>query len=294
MLNYYRRRIAKSLIELLVVIALIAILLGLLVSAIQKVRETAIRLNSINNLKQIGLGMQHQYSAKGVIQGVKFAKQRSVGHDSSIIGSWVGYIDREYIPTAENNAPLIKILISPGDPTYRFYNRDGGHSPASYGANLHSSVGELRLENSFPDGTSSTIAVVEKYIFTQLLSFKPKPLQVMNRYSEFYSNWEEPFGYVPSVFRRATFADEGQKDEVLPFSYVENGMPITRSSVPGLTFQYRPTPDQAWCAVPQTPFSAGLPALMFDGSVRTISPSVSEYIFWGAVTRDGGEVLSDW
>ncbi|MDY3550937.1 DUF1559 domain-containing protein [Gemmata sp. JC717] len=278
------RRTGFTLIELLVVIAILAVLIGLLLPAVQKVRETAVRMRSSNNMRQIALALHNVANTHdGRLPSID-ARKGSINHPiDSPFDFVLPYVEQDalYRLRRENRAfnYVCPVYRSPADPTL---TPDVSFATlTSYAVNAFALEGSPSLAATFTDGTSNTVLLAERFA---------RCADTATEYT--YTD-------VAIVARRAMAADGGpvaggrNLNDVYPVTSA--APPVSRGSRGAVTFQVLPMPFAERCdpSLAQTPHRGGMIVSRADGSVGTVSPSIAETVYWGFITPDGGEVLDE-
>jgi prepilin-type N-terminal cleavage/methylation domain-containing protein len=307
-----------TLVELLVVIAIIGVLIGMLLPAVQAARETARRARCMSNMKQLGLaahqhhdthlhlppGMGYYFPGESIrvfgthhFHLLPFLEQGPLFDSSWGTAPFLPPVGTAAVHYPGNNkiySRPVPVFLCPSDPSV---GSDGVVSinGASFGALCYSNNSLVSAQNNPPgpqgktrlaeitDGTSSTLLHAEKYASCSNTTMDP-----------LFQN-----GGCAWAYCAATVFPWLPAPMASPMKPFQTGFCI-RALVPlgapnsigvGSKFQVRPTLGNCDPTRAATSHDAMVVGLT-DGSVRTLSPSMSGTAWWAAATPTGGEVLS--
>ncbi len=326
-----QKRTAFTLIELLVVIAIIAILIGLLLPAVQKVREAAARMSCSNNLKQLALAAHNYASAGDGVLPAGHAQPGTDGRFSNVFIELLPYIEQQnvsnrwnftiltgnYGPVGSPASAAIKTFVCPSsglaDNPIIFGSTAYGAS--TYGANAGTiSFPSSRATNDgvflhrtpvsllhITDGTSNTLFFGEKLIGDgNLDSYQKAPLDPAVP--------SPPFVAIGSLaVWSGTFGENAGAGMLLctyqSINYVHSQPyippppplpplpPVPPPKVPWTTLG--PLVWDRWSAYGSR-HNGGMNVALADGSVRFVAATIQTAIYRGLGTRSGGEVVGSW
>jgi prepilin-type N-terminal cleavage/methylation domain-containing protein len=313
-------RTAFTLIELLVVIAIIAILIGLLVPAVQRVRLAAARAQSQNNVKQIVLAVHGYHDVKkrvppmadAVHQGQPNAGAQNVNNYASLFYFILPYVEQQPLyqlgqtnngvwEKSPNNAgaQTIPIYISPRDPSGplpQWRESNGGTwaignyalNHAVFGVPCGSNtVSPLKLQTII-DGTSNTVGFGEQY--GRCGTGETDTTSGTNNFHRLWAyrapwNWE----------RASYFDTRILSFNMLGTSQGNNSACTCTATSYGMAPQDAPTVANCYPYGLQAMDSSVCVVGMMDGSVKSVSTSVDTVVWVRALwPNDGFPVSGDW
>jgi prepilin-type N-terminal cleavage/methylation domain-containing protein/prepilin-type processing-associated H-X9-DG protein len=318
-----------TLIELLVVIAIIAILIGLLLPAVQKVREAAARSQCGNNLKQIGLAVHGYHDANRGLPPQATYTVGSTFSGYSVHARVLPYIEQDNLHArvdfavgyaaqpdiCKTRIPLYRCPSDPKDAT----RADGGVEfyPTNYGFNIGTWLGLDQQTakggdgafgynmthgfGAFTDGLSNTLAAADVKSFQPALldggrpaaPFTPPPAALAEVVA--YGGTLDP-DYCHTQWVTGRTLQSGLTTTFPPntrFPYTAGGVEY---DVDFTSARVSPTaPRHGYRVVTSRSYhSGGVNALLMDGSVRFARDATARDVWRAAGTRAGGEVAGDW